>query len=84
MKRLILLFVLVVMFGCSDAPEGPMNANLPLVLEGEWVDKMTGTDTLEFLRLEDGSSLMILSRGRELRDGYNFPKMGSGPYSFVL
>lgn len=39
---------------------------------------------LEFLRLEDGGSLMILNRGREFRNGYNLPKMGSGPYSFVL
>lgn len=79
-----MLFVFVVMFGCTGTPEGPMNANLPLVLEGVWVDKKTGTDTLEFLRLEDGSSLMILKRGWEFRNGYDLPKMGSGPYSFVL
>lgn len=79
-----MLFVLVVMFGCTDTSDGPMNPNLPLILEGVWVDKKTGTDTLELLRLEDGSSLMILSRGREFRNGHDLPKMGSGPYSFVL
>lgn len=79
-----MLLVFVAMFGCTDTSDRPMIGSLPLVLEGVWVDNKTGTNTLEFLRLEDGGSLMILNRGREFRNGYNLPKMGSGPYAFVL
>lgn len=79
-----MLFVLVAMFGCADASDRPMIGSLPIVSEGEWVANKTGTDTLEFLRFDDGSSLMILNRGKEFRDGYHLPKIVSGPYAFVL
>lgn len=80
MKQALFLILLVAFMGCTDTSDQP----LPLSLEGKWVDQLTKTDTLEFLRLEDGSSLLNLGRGREMRNGNNLPKMGSGLYTFTL
>ncbi len=80
MKHAIILILLIAVFGCTDTSDQPV----PLTLEGKWVDQLTKTDTLEFLRLEDGSSLLLLSRGRENRDGHNLPKAGSGHYVFAI
>jgi hypothetical protein len=80
MKQAFILIFLGVFIGCTDTSDQP----LPLSLEGKWVDKLTKTDTLEFLRLEDGSALLNLSRGREMRNGNNLPKIGSGLYTFSL
>lgn len=80
MKNGFFLFLLIVAFGCTDTSDGP----LPPSLEGKWVDQLTTTDTLEFIRLEDGSSLMDLRRGREVRNGYDLPKSGAGLYMYTL
>lgn len=80
MKKAITLILLIVVFSCADTSDQP----LPLSLEGQWVDQLTKTDTLEFLRLEDGSSLLNLRRGREMRNGHDLPKAGSGLYTFSL
>lgn len=80
MKQAFILILLVVFIGCTDTSDQP----LQLSLEGKWVDKFAKTDTLEFLRLEDGSALLNLSRGREMRNGNNLPKIGSGLYTFSL
>lgn len=80
MKHSLILILLVAVFGCTDTADQP----LPLSLEGKWVDQLTASDTLEFLRLEDGSSLLNLRRGREMRNGHDLPKAGSGLYTFSL
>lgn len=80
MRHTIILVFLLAAWGCTDTSDKPM----PLSLEGKWVDQLTKTDTLEFLRLEDGSSLLNLSRGRETKNGHNLPKIGSGLYTFSL
>jgi hypothetical protein len=80
MEKALILMLLAVFLGCTDTSDQPV----PLSLEGKWVDPLTKTDTLEFLRLEDGSSLLNLSRGRENRNGHNLPKAGSGLYTFSL
>ena len=80
MKYGLILVLIISAFGCTDTSDGP----LPLSLEGKWVDQVTETDTLEFIRLEDGSSLMDLRRGREDRNGHNLPKMSAGLYIYTL
>jgi hypothetical protein len=80
MKQALILILLIAGFGCNDTSEQP----IPLNLEGKWVDQLTTTDTLEFLRFEDGSTLMNLSRGREISNGHNLPKIGSGLYTYFL
>ncbi len=80
MKNWIVSVLLLAMLGCGDPSEEPRLADL----EGIWVDSLTATDTLEFLVFDDGGSLMLLNRGKEIRDGYNLPKIGSGSYSFEL
>jgi hypothetical protein len=80
MKHAIILILLIAVFGCTDTSDQP----IPLTLEGKWVDQLTKTDTLEFLKFEDGSTLMNLSRGREISNGHNLPKIGSGPYFYTL
>lgn len=84
MKIRMLLFLLVAMFGCAEEND-PMGTHvLPVDLVGIWVDKNTSTDTLEFIKLEDGSSLMSLNRGRVSSQGHDLPKIGSGLYMFEL
>lgn len=73
MKQALILILLAAVFSCTDTSDQP----IPLSLDGKWVDQLTKTDTLEFLRLEDGSSLLNLGRGRENRNGHNLPKAGS-------
>ncbi len=80
MKRILLLGLLVGMLGCSDSGEEPRFREL----EGLWVDQVTKVDTLEFIQLEDGSTLMRLGRERENRNGYELPKVGAGLYQFEL
>lgn len=80
MKYGLILVLIISVLGCTDTSDEP----LPLSLEGKWVDQVTETDTLEFIRLEDGSSLMDLRRGREDRNGHNLPKMSAGLYIFTL
>lgn len=80
MKQGLILILLATVFGCTDTSDQP----IPLGLEGKWVDQLTATDTLEFLKFEDGSTLMNLSRGKEISNGHDLPKIGSGPYIYTL
>jgi hypothetical protein len=72
--------LLLLSLSCSE----PLDPSASLALEGKWVDQVTTTDTLEFLKFDDGSTLMNLSRGREISNGQNLPKIGSGPYTYTL
>lgn len=80
MIRALFLILLAAVIGCTDISDQP----IPPGLEGKWVDQLTATDTLEFLKFEDGSTLMNLSRGKEISNGHNLPKVGSGPYFYTL
>ncbi len=80
MKKALILILLIAVFGCTDTSDQP----IPLSLEGKWVDQLTKTDTLEFLRLEDGSSLLNLRRGKQTQNGTTLPKIGSGLYTFSI
>ncbi|WP_111672339.1 hypothetical protein [Algoriphagus litoralis] len=80
MKQALILILLAAVFGCTDTSDQP----IPLTLEGIWVDQLTKTDTLEFLTLQDGSSLLNLKRGQQNQNGFAVPKIGSGLYTFSI
>lgn len=80
MIRALFLSLLIAIIGCTDNSDQP----IPLGLEGKWVDQLTATDTLEFLKFDDGSTLMNLSRGKDISNGHDLPKIGSGPYIYTL
>ncbi len=80
MKRAIWIFLVVGAFACTESDNNPLGKRL----EGKWVDEVTKTDTLEFIVLEDRSTLMSLRRGREVINGYDLPKIGSGLYTYEL
>jgi hypothetical protein len=52
-------------------------------LKGTWVEVDTKTDTIFFNR-NNTYGLFILSKGREIRNGYLLPKIESGIFMFEL
>jgi len=52
-------------------------------LQGTWVEIDTKADTLIF-KTNDLSGTFYLYRGFEMINGYNLPKIGSGPYFFDI
>lgn len=80
MKSILFLILFLLSLSCSE----PSDPSVSLALEGKWVDRVTTTDTLEFLKFDDGSTLMNLSRGRALSNGFELPKIGAGPYTYSL
>jgi hypothetical protein len=78
MKITLIAILFIALIGCSE--ESKPDADLT----GVWVDEVTSADTLEFLKFEDGSTLMFLKRGRELQNGHNQPRIGAGPYTYYL
>src|SRR5690606_10506934 len=78
MKIKLIAVLLIVLIGCSE--ENDPTADLT----GVWVDEVTASDTLEFLKFDDGSTLMNLKRGRAIYGGVDLPKIGSGMYSYLL
>lgn len=80
MKSILFLMLLLLSLSCSE----PLDPSASFALEGKWVDQVTTTDTLEFLKFDDGSTLMNLHRGRALSNGVELPKIGAGPYTYSL
>ncbi len=70
MIRALFLSLLIAIIGCTDNSD----QSIPLGLEGKWVDQLTATDTLEFLKFEEGSTLMNLSRDRKNQQWSKFTK----------
>lgn len=52
-------------------------------LDGVWIEQEDRSDTIIFERL-DGGSFLLLNRGREIRNGNDLPKYGSGPYNYQI
>ena len=52
-------------------------------LDGVWIEQTDRSDTIVFKRL-DGGSFLSLSRGREIRNGHELPKYGSGLYNYQI
>jgi len=77
MKYGLLIFV-IVLLGCAND-----NLTTQVTLEGKWVEINTNTDTLTF-GLLGGQEAVILSRDKEMRDGFLLPKSGSGSYDYKL
>jgi hypothetical protein len=78
MKIKLIAVFFIALIGCSE------ENNPTADLTGVWVDEVTSVDTLEFLKFDDGSTLMNLKRGRSLYNGVDLPKIGSGMYSYLL
>ena len=79
MKFGFIIIILSVLLSCA-------NENLKTnqeALKGKWVDVNTKTDTLTFV-ISENDKYLIVSRGKEMRDGFLLPKYGSGPYYFNL
>ena len=77
MKNVLLLSsIILISYGCN-------NLNPAISLEGSWVETSTKSDTLKFVFLDDGET-MILDRGTEIRNGNILPKLGSGPYDYEI
>ncbi|MEM9326885.1 MAG: hypothetical protein AAGA85_14560, partial [Bacteroidota bacterium] len=68
MKYGILISCLLLTAGCANTDE---ETTTPVLL-GRWVNVATTTDTLSFERL-DGSDIINLQRGTEVRDGLVLP-----------
>jgi len=78
MHLLILLFALVVtIVSCKDNNEPTFQ------LDGVWIEQTDRSDTIVFKRL-DGGSMLSLNRGREIRNGHDLPKFGSGLYNYQI
>ena len=80
MKQSVIAILFFALLGCTEENDPQSDT----ALAGVWVDEVTESDTLEFLKFEDGSSLMNLNRGKEFANGYNLPKVGSGLYTFSI
>jgi len=52
-------------------------------LIGTWVEIDTKTDSIIF-KTNDQSGTFMLNRGFEVSNGYYLPKIGSGPYSYLI
>ncbi|QMU30919.1 hypothetical protein [Adhaeribacter radiodurans] len=52
-------------------------------LDGVWIEQTDRSDTIVFKRL-DGGSFLSLGRGREIRNGNELPKYGSGLYNYQI
>lgn len=78
MHLLISLLALVAgIVGCKD------NNELTFQLKGVWIEQTEKSDTIVFERF-DGGSLLSLKRGREIRNGHDLPKYGSGLYKYQI
>jgi hypothetical protein len=65
MKNALFLIFVFASMSCSETSDQPISTSL----EGKWVDLVTKTDTLEFLKFDDGSTLMLLHRAKEISNG---------------
>lgn len=72
--------LLFVIGACKEQEEA-----LPLKhLAGIWVEQKARLDTLLFLGNLGTADYLDLRRGREIRNGLELPKAGSGWYDFVV
>ena len=80
MKTMLLICISVILSLRSNENNNPQDFTS---LKGKWVETDTKTDTLSF-ELSGASEWMVLSRGKEMRNGFLLPKSGSGPYNFKI
>ncbi len=81
MKYALILFALAFL-SCSEEDTNTVTVTSS-DLKGKWIEIETRTDTLSFELLGD-SEMMILNRGKEIRNGFLLPKYNSGPYNYKL
>lgn len=82
MQRLqISILLVLISLGLSGCGDNPVVINAEL--NGQWVEIVSNSDTLEFSLWGD-QQIMMLDRGKELVNGVMVPKIGSGPYEYQL
>jgi hypothetical protein len=79
-KTLFLLIIVLIMF-CLPACQ-KQDTKIQ-ALDGTWTEVDTQTDTIVFSS-NTMPGLLLLNRGYEIRNGYNLPKLGSGPYTYEI
>ncbi len=80
MKSFLIVFLVFVLISCSD---DDTNIISPISLNGKWIEVDTKSDTLTFNTWDD-LEIMILDRGKEVRNGILLPKFKSGSYTYRL
>jgi hypothetical protein len=76
----VILFTILAGFYLSSCHD---HENFIQNLQGTWIEVDTQTDTIVFSS-NSKSGDFILYRGYEIRNGYNLPKLGSGPYAYTI
>ncbi|MEA5127089.1 MAG: hypothetical protein VB074_02800 [Proteiniphilum sp.] len=77
------MFILIVLlqFSCSKENDEIDSKSL----KGVWVHTDTKTDTIDFsTRMFVSGKTFELKRGKEIRNGYELPKTGSGFYTYEI
>ena len=72
MKKLTYLIAILVIFVFASCEKEDKSLD-----SVKWVEQKDRADTIQF---KDG--FLMLSRGKELKDGHLIPKIYSGPYSY--
>jgi hypothetical protein len=81
---MLTILIGLVLFSChKDELSFPDPSTLPKGLTGTWIETSTVTDTIVF-NSDNESGYFFLSRGYEITNGYNLPKIGSAPYSYKI
>lgn len=80
--QLMSIFTVLLLFSCSKENNDELNTKY---LNGVWVHTDTKTDTIDFnTRMFTSKKTFELRRGKEKRNGYELPKIGSGIYTYEI
>jgi len=79
MKHIIII-ALFILSSCTKNDNNVIDAS---GLKGQWIEMESRSDTLSF-ESWDSLEIMNLKRGKEVKNGFLLPKLGSGPYEYSL
>lgn len=77
--KLILMMMIFFPFSCNKTEDALNNE----FLRGVWVHTETKTDTIDF-NIDFSDKTFKLNRGKEVRNGYVLPKIGSDFYTYEV
>lgn len=75
-----LLIITLILSGCSKSDKDFADSS---DLKGLWIETESRLDTLSF-ESWDKLEIMNLNRGKEMKNGFLVPKLGSGSYIYQL
>lgn len=79
--QIIFISIVLLLFSCNKED----NEAISRSLHGVWVHTDTKTDTMDFnTRMFTSEKTFELRRGKEIRDGKELPKTGSGFYLYEI